>query len=158
MQHRDTYSTPLKRTCYSTITNSNGCPTFTQPSFSCEEMLLVWSFSVVFGYGWGGGAFLFDCKWQYIQPRCKNIGSEKTIKMFRVLLTQTGFEPLIFWLFGSRIRRSTNWATPSPHVTCHLYHRVVMLLVHKITYMLPVPPFRDAIGSRDHLPVTCTTI
>ena len=27
--------------------------------------------------------------------------------------TQAGFDPLIFWIFGSGIRRSSNWATPS---------------------------------------------
>ena len=37
--------------------------------------------------------------------------SEKLSHMFIVLLTQAGFKPPVF---GSRVRRSTHWATPSP--------------------------------------------
>ena len=37
--------------------------------------------------------------------------SEKLSQVCLVLLTQTGFEPRVF---GSRARRSTHWATPSP--------------------------------------------
>ena len=37
--------------------------------------------------------------------------SEKLSQIVLVLLTQTGFEPPVF---GYRVRRCTNWATPSP--------------------------------------------
>ena len=39
---------------------------------------------------------------------------EKLSQIVLVLLTQAGFEPLIFCIFGSRIRCSTNWATLCP--------------------------------------------
>ena len=55
-------------------------------------------------------------------PTTQHFWPGKLTQCYLVLLTGSGFEPLVF---GSRAQRSTHWASPSPH--CDLCQPIVIL-------------------------------
>ena len=67
----------------------------------------TWSFICVRLHTWGVGGTPTASQHNIFD-------SQKLSQIFLVLLTQAGFEPPVF---GYRVRRSTNWATPSQ--PCH---------------------------------------
>ena len=70
--------------------------------------------------------------------------SEKLSQIFLVLLTRAGFEPLIL---GSRVRRSTNRATPSPHDCARCRRLVHRSLLHFVCtfYIISRPDMTFAV-------------
>ena len=73
-------------------------------------------------YNEGMWSFLCECintgVWHTNNESAQHFWLWKTFTILCVLLT--GFEPRVF---GSRVQRSTNWATPSPQTLFDTFHR-----------------------------------
>ena len=90
--------------------------------------------------------------WSFLRVRihtntesAQHLDSEKLLQLLCVLLT--GFEPQVF---GSLVRRSTNWATPSPfHCPEVQFKMVSMFSGRPIHFMRSIPSLRSSLVSQN---------